>query len=322
MKMLFVADLFLGLSNTESLDIEQSHKWQRRREEKFENLVDIASQNNVSYITLVGDLFGQERVSESLLDRLFDAIKSDSRLQVLVFLDVSEHRRVSYRNDIPENLHIVCLQNSDSYLDDEVAVRIDDGIIEIQLADNDSITIKKNTDGVYEIFGMQEKCSIPRFEPIGFEDSSDNFFGYGIIEWSEDVIKGYITKANKTYSYRSIELKILPVDDEKEILAKVDNAVRGADSDTFLRVTITGQSAFGLMIDADALKRHLQNRVFFAVVFDNTVMDIDESEFDNDISLRSEFVRLAMQDDSLSESERNRLISYGWNVLSGKGADA
>ena len=40
--------------------------------------------------------------------------------------------------------------------------------------------------------------------------------------------------------------------------------------------------------------------------------------FENDISLRSEFVRLALQDDSLSESERNRLISCGWNALNGR----
>ena len=47
-------------------------------------------------------------------------------------------------------------------------------------------------------------------------------------------------------------------------------------------------------------------------------MDIDEEAFENDISLRSEFVRLALQDDSLSESERNRLISCGWNALNGR----
>ena len=55
-------------------------------------------------------------------------------------------------------------------------------------------------------------------------------------------------------------------------------------------------------------------------VFDNTVMDIDTDAFETDISLRSEFVRLAMQDESLSESERNRLISCGWSTLGGKGA--
>ena len=90
------------------------------------------------------------------------------------------------------------------------------------------------------------------------------------------------------------------------------------DVDTFLRVTISGRSAFGLTLDSSALKTQLQGRVFFAEVYDNSIMDIDEEAFENDISLRSEFVRLALQDDSLSESERSRLISCGWNALNGR----
>ena len=66
----------------------------------------------------------------------------------------------------------------------------------------------------------------------------------------------------------------------------------------------------------------MQSRIFFAKVYDNTVMDIDEESFETDISLRSEFVRLALQDGSLSESERSRLISLGWNALSGKEVSA
>ena len=81
---------------------------------------------------------------------------------------------------------------------------------------------------------------------------------------------------------------------------------------------LTGQSAFGLTINSDALKQHLQSKIFFVEVYDNTVMEIDEESFDTDISLRSEFVRLAMADETLSESERNRLISCGWNALTGK----
>ena len=63
------------------------------------------------------------------------------------------------------------------------------------------------------------------------------------------------------------------------------------------------------------------SRLFFVEVFDSTVMEVDAEAFDTDISLRSEFVRLAMQDESLSEIERNRLISCGWTALGGKGAN-
>ena len=112
--------------------------------------------------------------------------------------------------------------------------------------------------------------------------------------------------------------KCIQNDDQNEILRKINLAIKNVRRDSFLRITLTGQSAFGLTINSDALKQHFQNRIFFVEVYDNTVMEIDEESFDTDISLRSEFVRLAMADNTLSESERNRLISCGWNALIGK----
>lgn len=166
--------------------------------------------------------------------------------------------------------------------------------------------------------GIGEDRVIPSFEPIGFEDAVDRKYGYGILEWAEKEINGYIETANQKYTFESMELKILPEDKQKDIVRKINRAVAKFDMDTFLRITIVGRSALGLILDSDVLKDQLQNKIFFVEVYDNTVMDIDEEAFEHDISLRSEFVRLALQDDSLSESERNRLISCGWNALNGR----
>ena len=143
-----------------------------------------------------------------------------------------------------------------------------------------------------------------------------------MLEWVNENLIGCHKVANQKYVFRSVELKILPEDGEKDIIRKIQNTVSNMDVDTFLRVTISGRSAFGLTLDSSALKTQLQGRVFFAEVYDNSIMDIDEEAFENDISLRSEFVRLALQDDSLSESERSRLISCGWNALNGREVSA
>ena len=317
MKMLLCTDVRLGAMCNENLDITLSHKWQTARIEKFSELIDMAAQNNAAYVALFGRLFGQERVSEGVIDKLFESIKEDKNIQTLAFLNISEYKRISYRNDIPENLHLFCLQRPDSYVDESIALRVNKGMIELQLADNDSLFIQMNAENQFAISGLPEVCTIPSFEPLGFDDALEIIYGYGLLEWTNDELGPYTYKKAQRYAYRSIELKILPADDQKEILRKINNAVRKIDYDTFLRLTITGQSAFGLTISGEGLKNQLQNRIFFVEVYDNTVMDIDEEAFENDISLRSEFVRLALQDDSLSESERNRLISCGWNALSG-----
>ena len=317
MKMLFCADVRLGAVCTENLDIIVSHKWQAARNQKLIDLMDKAVQNNASYVALFGQFFGQSRISESVIDGLFQAVKEDSEIQTLAFLSIEEYKRISYRNDIPNNLQLFCIQAKDSFVDDNIAMRIDKGVVELQLADNDAIAIKRIGEK-YTISGLPEEYDIPSYEPVGFDDAQNIDCGYGILEWSDENLGQYVFKSDQHYAYKSIDLRISPEDDQKEILRKINHAIKNVDYDTFLRISISGRSAFGLTINGEALEKQLQNRIFFVEAHDNTVMDIDESAFENDISLRSEFVRLALQDDSLSESERNRLISCGWNALNGK----
>lgn len=322
MKLLLCADVRLGAVCTENLGVKLSHKWQTARTEKLSDLIDKAAQNNADYVALFGQMFGQDRVSESVIDNLFQAMKEDKHIQVLAFLSADEYNRITYRNDIPDNLHLICTQTADSFTDDNIALRVDKGSIELQLADNDPIWIKKNPDGKFVLNGMGEDQVIPSFEPIGFEDADGSIAGYLVLEWSEEKLVSVNLAEDQKYAFHSIELKILPEDGQKDILRKINAALAKIDVDTFLRITIVGRSAFGLTLNSDALKSQLQSKIFFVEVYDNTIMDIDEESFENDISLRSEFVRLALQDDSLSESERNRLISCGWNALNGKEVSA
>ncbi len=322
MKILLCSDVRLGAVCTENLDVKLSHKWQAARTEKLADLIDQAAQNNAAYVALFGNMFGQDRVSESVIDALFRAVKEDGNIQVLAFLIADEFNRIAYRNDVPENLHLICTQTADSYTDDNIALRIDKGVVELQLADNDPIFIKKELESGFVVSGLKENQSIPSFEPVGFEDAEGLVCGYGILEWADEELGQYVITKNQKYAYKAIELKILPGDGQKEILRKINAAVKDVDIDTFLRIAIVGRSAFGLTLNGDALEAQLQNRIFFVEVYDNTIMDIDEEAFENDISLRSEFVRLALQDDSLSEAERNRLISCGWNALNGKEVSA
>lgn len=317
MKLLLCADVRLGAVCTENLCVELSNAWQAARTEKMADLVDKAAQNNAGYVALFGRMFGRKRISESVIDRLFRAVRDDKNIQVLTFLEADEYNRIAYRNDIPENLHLICTQTADTYLDDNIALRIEKNSVELQLSDNDPIWIKK-IDGKFILNGIGREQVIPSFEPIGFEDALDIQCGYAVLEWMDEELLGCNVTHEQKYAFQSIELKILPEDGEKDILRKINAAVSKFDIDTFLRITIVGRSAFGLTLNSDALAGKLQRRIFFVEVHDNTIMDIDEEAFENDISLRSEFVRLALQDDSLSEFERNRLISCGWNALNGK----
>lgn len=322
MKMLLCADVQLGAACAENLGVNLSHKWQAARMEKLTDLIDRTAQNNAGYLALFGRMFGPGRILESTIDRLFQAAIEEKEIQILAFTMADEYQRISYRNDIPENFHLLCVQAEDAFQDQNIAVRIHNGGIELQLADNAPVRVQKNAEKRFMLSGAGENQIVPSFEPVGFEDAQETQFGYSVLEWNDETLVGCRRIENQKYAFRSVEARLCPVDEPNDILQKIRTATANLSADTFLRITMTGQSAFGVTLNSKALQRQLQNRIFFAEVYDNTVMDIDEEAFENDISLRSEFVRLALRDDSLSESERSRLISFGWNALNGREVSA
>lgn len=318
MKLLLCSNIKLGAVSTEKLDIQLSHKWQSVRSTRFDDLMDHAARSNAHYVLLAGQLFGQARVTESLIDKLFELARDNADIQFIALLIPDEFLRISYRKDIPENLHVIDVHQVGAYQVDELSIYVRNNDVEVQLSEADILSIGQNTQGYYiASLGAEEYC-IPIMEPIGFEDAADTKSGYSLLTVAENTPAKYSIHEHAAYVYKAIEIRIQSTDDQKEILRKINSATREIQRNCFLRVTLTGRSAFGLTIDSAALKVQLQNRIFFVDVYNNTVMDTDEDAFETDISLRSEFVRLALADESLSESERNRIISCGWNALSGK----
>ena len=318
--MILCANLLLGAVCTENLSTSCFRKWQKSRFDMLSSVFDASVAKNASYVIFVGQMFGRDRVPESVIDSFFDIVRNHTQLNVITILNADEYGRINYRNDIPENLFLLCNQISDSFKKDSLRINIENN--QILLYYNNSKISIFNEDTSYQVAIKDNNWRIPSLEPTGFEDSEKGLGGYGILDWNNADSPKYTSVEEEMFSFRSIEVILRPEDGEKDIIQKINGAVAKIDSKSFVRITLTGRSAFGLTIDGDILAKQLEQRFFFVEVFDNTVMDIQEDAFENDISLRSEFVRLALEDESLSESERNRLISYGWKALTETGRTA
>ena len=311
MKILLTANVQLNASNNENLNVEAFHKWQDSRQVKLSETLEKARIQNARTVFLLGTLFGRNPLPEKVADGFFSTLLENRDIQVYAFTDFNEYQLISYRNDIPGNLKLMCIQATEQREQDSLSISINEGIVEVMEGQAKGV-IEQTEEGCFVINGNK----IPSFEPTGFEDERENEFGYLIWDTAENQIQ--FTHDQK-YQYQSLELKIIPEDTEQDIIEKINQLVKKSDIDTFLRITITGKTAFGLTMNAEGLMNKLEKRFFSVKVFDNSSMDIEEEMFETDISLRSEFVRLALQDDSLSEGERNQIISCGWNALHGKG---
>lgn len=318
LKAVICADVLLGSVCIENLGGARLQKWMTARNEKFAELIDRATQNNVSYVLLVGDLLGQNRVPESVIDTFFKAVQTETRIHVIALLSDDALERLNYRSDIPRNLHLISKTKRLDYSDDNISVSNVNAETLVQFSNKMQFVIKRDDSGKYIISVLEKEIVVPSFEPISFDDARDKTFGFGVLSSSGS----FESVDFSNYRFRDISITLFSTDDKAEFIRKIEKALKSIERSSFLRVTFLGRTAFGFSIDTDAVNAYICKRVFYAEVYDNTVMDISEEDFVTDISLRSEFVRLALADETLSESERSRVICCGWNVLNGKEVSA
>lgn len=83
-------------------------------------------------------------------------------------------------------------------------------------------------------------------------------------------------------------------------------------------ITIRGELDVDCETDPDYLRTDLEARFFFARLHDETTFRIDAEDYLHDESLRGEFVRLVMADDSIPEEEKTEVIRCGFQAMDGE----
>lgn len=313
MNAIICSDLCIESDCNEELDVRQIEEWKKTRKEKLRDLIETAVQSHSEYLFICGKSFGNSRVTESSVDSILGIIGKYDLLKVIMIIDSQEYKFFSYKKSLPDNVTLIS-SNKEDYNDDKISVSLQNAVVNICVSDHYSAVLKEE-NGEWIIKDNSETYSVPGFEPLGFDDSESRIFGYALLNFSENKISDFRITGNAVFSYSSLQISVNPTEKEEELINKLNRETLKFERKTFLRFTIRGRCGFALMFSSDAVKKKLQSRLFYVEVFDNTVMDIDENDFINDISLKSEFIRLALNDDGLSESERNRIICSGWNAL-------
>ena len=83
-------------------------------------------------------------------------------------------------------------------------------------------------------------------------------------------------------------------------------------------VTLCGELDVDCEKDTQYLAQGLAGRCFFARLRDRTSLRIDPENYLYDTSLRGEFVRTVMEDDSIPEEEKSAVIRWGFCAMDGE----
>lgn len=127
------------------------------------------------------------------------------------------------------------------------------------------------------------------------------------------------------FAVRTVQEVFVDISDAESTLA-VEQVVREALSEIpgkdLVKVTLTGKVSLSAERDLQYLTGRFANRFFAFKMNDREVgIAVKPEEYENDISLRGEFIRLVMQGD-YSEEEKRMLLELGVRALEGEGVES
>ena len=157
-------------------------------------------------------------------------------------------------------------------------------------------------------------CYSGCLEGRGFDECGEK--GFVLLELDgKRVAHRFVPFAARTLHTRSLDVGEVcsALELEERLLA----AVADIPAQDAVKVVLTGSCLPDAPTDLAHLRSVLEGRFYFSKVTDETRLLIRAQDFENDISLKGEFVRRVLAS-SMSESEKERVIACGFRALSGE----
>lgn len=349
MRLLHIADLHLGAPLAALSDAE---KMRQRREELLGSLrraLELGREHGVRAVLLAGDLFDSENVSERVLMHTCELISSYSPLPFFYVTGNHERDVLLSRADKPKNLYTfdsyvfaynlgdVCIYGTNESSPDmlknvhprketknillfhgELRDQSDFGGV-MGLSDLAYRGFDYVALGHYHTFsekkieggGVAVYSGVP--EGRGFDELGPK--GAVIFDTDDTSVRFYPLCKRV---YHKIELDIGASDTTESILHSAEKALGECKKEDAVRLVLTGERDLTLQIDHELLRLYLTEHFWYFELIDETRVSDTKEALRFDRSLRGEFLRLVLADETLGEDEKKEIIDCGLLALSGE----
>ena len=351
MKFIHCADVHLD-SKIEA-NLPPAAAKQRRKEIllTFCSMADYAQNNNVTAVIIAGDLFESIHANKTTAEIILKKIEECKDTDFLYLLGNHDYINPLSDYDCPENLKFFGNDwtsfnygdttitgvnlTADNYRSIYSSLMLDNSKLNIvtlhgQLSTSSSeININQNelnNCGIDYLalghihnqssgkLGENGKwCYCGCLEGRGFDEAGDK--GFVLIETEGKTFKTQFIKTNGR-KIEVLECDISYLSDAGDILQKVDKDTSHIDKDSMLKLVLIGAVPADARKDLEYLNTHLNQKFWFAKIKDQTRLAICPEDYINDVSLKGEFIRLAMSQD-LTDEMRDRIIECGLSALGG-----
>lgn len=157
-------------------------------------------------------------------------------------------------------------------------------------------------------------CYSGCLEGRGFDETGDK--GFVQLEIIDNKIqRSFISIAKRKLILQEIDITGLV--DFSEILNEIKKQIQNIDSENLVKIVLTGEVSEDADVDIDLFSAQLLDYFFFLKIEDKTERKINYQKYQNEISLKGEFVR-TVESQNIDEQEKAKIIIVGLKALADK----
>lgn len=339
MKIIHFADLHIG-SKFERMPEDIKAELNTMLRNALTKIIDFAKANSITTILMSGDIFDKNAVLMSDKKFFYDSIKINPSIDF--YYIKGNHDFSSKYNDEIKNLHT--FDGIQSYVKDNVR------IIGYELmSDNSALyeclpftTDKFNVMMLHgDIHNSRDKNYIDLKK---LANKNINYFALGHIHKRED---GFVENAKYAYpgcvmgrgfdetgekgfllldtekdtvifhKISEIDFEHIDIDvsslNEASLKARISASLNGEEKRSITEIKLIGKADF--LIDEADIARTFENLRRYLVIKNTSKMALNYVPNENENSLRNMFINKVLEDESLDEDTKEKVISYGLSKL-------
>ena len=351
MKLIHCADLHLDSPMEANLSPEKARERRGEILATFARMVRLAAESEVSAILIAGDLFDSTHSTARTEKYVLDLIESHPNL-CFFYLSGNHDRgsRFAQLEDKPANLYLFG-NGWTTYHFGEVT------ITGSEAPDADTLALEPDRINLVLLHGQEragrgaDAADVIRF--ANYKDKNIDYMALGHLHeyrtaqidarclacyagcpegrgFDECGKKGYVllevdARGKLTHRFvpiakrelHTVSCDLTGVTSQLELEERVQRATEGIPGGDLVKVVLEGESGEGTAVDLPHLTGLLSERFYFAKIYNESRLRIRPEEYAHTISLKGEFVRRVMAS-SLSEAEKERVLTCGFRALSGE----
>ncbi len=355
MKIIHTSDIHLASKLTARLPSSKVAARRRELTESFFRMCREGVNMGASAMIIAGDMFDTEKTSKKDIDSALAIIERAEGM--LFFYLPGNHERSLLRDSgeaLPKNLLIFgdewtyfnlgnvtiagrCETSEDMFatlsldadrkniivLHGEIRDRSKNGGV-IGLSDAKDKGIDYLALGHYHTYstGRIDKRGAYAYsgtpEGRGFDEVGE--LGFSLVSIGEDEISHrFVPFSKRRLLIRDVDISgALRTHD---VQTKIAEALKDTSRDDLIRVNFVGERELELRCDKAFLTNRFSEEFYYFEIKDSSKLLTRAEDYKYDKSLKGEFIRLCLEDKSLSDEEKEKIIHCGLSALAGEAFD-